>query len=69
LGDNLREALKKLTLSLNKASIICIILAYVSLNNIYFMYIIVHLYIGVGWNLVALGLFPLQKFLVYPTLV
>jgi hypothetical protein len=27
---------------------------------------IVHLRIGVGWNLVILGLFPLQRYLVYP---
>jgi hypothetical protein len=40
LGDNLHEALKKLTLSLSKASTVCIIFAYVSLNNIYFMYMI-----------------------------
>jgi hypothetical protein len=29
---------------------------------------IVHLHIGVGWNLVALGLFLLQRYLVYPTM-
>jgi hypothetical protein len=29
---------------------------------------IVHLDTGVGWNLVALGLFPLQRYLVYPTM-
>ncbi len=46
----------------------CIILAYVLLYNIYFMYMIVHLRTGVGWNLVALGLFPLQRYLVYPTM-
>jgi hypothetical protein len=34
--------------------------------NIYFMYMIAHLRTGVGWNLVALGLFPLQRYLVYP---
>jgi hypothetical protein len=45
----------------------CILLPYVSLNN-YFMYMIVHLRTGVGWNLVALGLFPLQRYLVYPTI-
>jgi hypothetical protein len=44
----------------------CIILVYVLLYNIYFMYMIVHLRIGVRWNLVALGLFPLQRYLVYP---
>jgi hypothetical protein len=31
-----------------------------SLYNIYFMYIIVHLRVGVGWNLAALGLFFLH---------
>jgi hypothetical protein len=25
-----------------------------------------HLHTGVGWNLVALGLFPLDEYLVYP---
>jgi hypothetical protein len=29
---------------------------------------IVHLRIGVWWNLVALGLFSLQRYLVYPTM-
>jgi hypothetical protein len=29
------------------------------------MYMIVYLRAGVGWNLVALGLFPLQRCLVY----
>jgi hypothetical protein len=37
-----------------------------SLYNIYFMYMIVHLRSGVGWNLAALGLFPLHEYLVYP---
>jgi hypothetical protein len=37
-----------------------------SLYNIYFMYMIVHLRSGVGWNLVALRLFPLHEYLVYP---
>jgi hypothetical protein len=46
----------------------CIILLYVLLYNIYFMYMIVHLRTGVGWNIVALGLFPLQRYLVYPTM-
>jgi hypothetical protein len=32
------------------------------------MYMIVHLRTGVVWNLVALGLFPLQMYLVYPTM-
>jgi hypothetical protein len=32
------------------------------------MYMIVHLCIGVGWSLVVLGLFPLQRYLVYPTM-
>jgi uncharacterized membrane protein YbaN (DUF454 family) len=45
----------------------CILLLLVSLN-IYFMYMIVHLSTGVGWNLVTLGLFPLQRYLVYPTM-
>jgi hypothetical protein len=45
----------------------CILLLYVSLN-IYFMYMIVYLRTGVGWNLVPLGLFPLQRYLVYPTM-
>jgi hypothetical protein len=27
---------------------------------------IVHLHVGFGWNLVALGLFPLQRGLIYP---
>jgi hypothetical protein len=45
----------------------CILLPYVSLNN-YFLYMIVHLRTEVGWNLVALGLFPLQRNLVYPTM-
>jgi hypothetical protein len=35
---------------------------------IYFMYMIVHLRTGAGWNLVALGLFPLWRYLVYPTM-
>jgi hypothetical protein len=47
LGDNLREALKKLTFSLIKASTECIILLYVSLYNIYFIFMIVHLYVRV----------------------
>jgi hypothetical protein len=47
LGDNLREALKKLTFSLNKASTECIILPYVSHYNIHFIFMIVHLRIGV----------------------
>jgi hypothetical protein len=46
----------------------CIILVYALLYNIYFMYMIVHLRTGVGWNLVTLGLFPLQRYLVYPTM-
>jgi hypothetical protein len=37
-----------------------------SLYNTYFMYMIVHLRSGVGWNLAALGLFPLHEYLVYP---
>jgi hypothetical protein len=37
-----------------------------SLYNIYFMYMIVHLRSGVGWNLAALGLFPLHEYLAYP---
>jgi hypothetical protein len=37
-----------------------------SLYNIYFMYMIVHLCSGVGWNLAALSLFPLHEYLVYP---
>jgi hypothetical protein len=37
-----------------------------SLYNIYFMYMIVHLCVGVGWNLAALGLFPLHEYPVYP---
>jgi hypothetical protein len=37
-----------------------------SLYNIYFMYMIVHLRSGVGWNLAALGLFPLHEYVVYP---
>jgi hypothetical protein len=45
-----------------------IILVYVLPYNIYFMYMIMHLRTGVGWNLVALGLFPLQRYLVYPTM-
>ena len=36
-----------------------------SLYNIYFMFMIVHLRVGVLWNLVALGT-PLQEYLVYP---
>jgi hypothetical protein len=36
------------------------------LYNIYFMYMIMHLRAGVGWNLAALGLFPLHEYLVYP---
>jgi hypothetical protein len=47
LGDNLREALKKLTFPLSKASTECIILLLVSLYNIYFMFMIVHLRVGV----------------------
>jgi hypothetical protein len=46
----------------------CITLVYVLPYNIYFMYMIGHLRTGVGWNLVALGLFSLQRYLVYPTL-
>jgi hypothetical protein len=37
-----------------------------SLYNTYFMYMIVHLRLGVGWNLAALGLFPLHEYPVYP---
>jgi hypothetical protein len=37
-----------------------------SLYNTYFMYIIAHLHSGVGWNLAALGLFPLHEYLIYP---
>jgi hypothetical protein len=33
----------------------CIILVWVLHYNIYFMYMIVHLRTGIGWNLVALG--------------
>jgi hypothetical protein len=40
-----------------------------SLYSIYFIYMNVHLRTGVGWNLVALGLLPLQRYLVYPTMV
>jgi hypothetical protein len=40
-----------------------------SLYNIYFMYMIVHLHSGVGWNLAALGLSPLHEYLVYPTMI
>jgi hypothetical protein len=40
-----------------------------SLYNIYFMYMIVYLRAGVGWNLAALGLFPLHEYLVYLTMV
>jgi hypothetical protein len=47
LGDNFRKALKKLIFSLNKASTECIILLYVSLSNIYFIFLIVHLHIVV----------------------
>ena len=36
-----------------------------SLYNIYFMFMIVHLRVGVLWNLVALGT-PLQEYLIYP---
>jgi hypothetical protein len=32
------------------------------------MYMIVHLRTGVGWNLVALGLFLLPRYLVYSTM-
>jgi hypothetical protein len=45
------------------------LLVYVLLYNIYFMYMIAHLCIGVGWNLVALCLLSLQRYLVYPTMV
>jgi hypothetical protein len=66
LGDNLREALKKLTLSLSKASTDSMILLIgLSLYNIYFMLMIVHLCVGVLWNLVALQT-PLQEYLAYP---
>jgi hypothetical protein len=37
-----------------------------SLYNNYFMYMTAHLRTGVGWNLVALGLFPLHEYHVYP---
>jgi hypothetical protein len=47
LGDNLLEALKRLTFSLSKASTVYIILAQVSLNNILLYVMIVHLRIGV----------------------
>jgi hypothetical protein len=40
-----------------------------SLYNIYFMYLIMHLRSGAGWNLAALGLFPLHEYLVYPMTV
>jgi hypothetical protein len=36
-----------------------------SLYNIYFMYMTLHLRVGVGWNLTALGLFSLHEYLVY----
>jgi hypothetical protein len=45
---------------LSKASTECIILVYVLLYNIYFMYMVVHLRIGVWWKLVALCL-PLTR--------
>jgi hypothetical protein len=47
VGDNLRDALKKLIFPLSKASTECIILLYVSFYNIYFMFMIVHLRVGV----------------------
>jgi hypothetical protein len=37
-----------------------------SLYNTYFMYMIVHLHSGVGWNQATLGSFLLHKYLVYP---
>jgi hypothetical protein len=67
LGDNHRQALRRLTLFLNKASTD----AYSSHMFhliITFLYMIVYLHTGDGWNLVALGLFPLQRYLVYPTM-
>jgi hypothetical protein len=69
LGENHRQALRRLTLFLNEASTECIILLYAPLYNIYFMHMIAHLRTGVGWNLVALGLLSLQRYLVYPTMV
>jgi hypothetical protein len=33
------------------------------------MYMVAHLCTGVGWNLVALGLLLLQRYLVYRTMV
>jgi hypothetical protein len=64
LGDNICEALKKLTFFLNKVSTDCIILLIgLSLYNIYFIFMIVHLCVGVLWNLVALQT-PLQVYFV-----
>jgi hypothetical protein len=37
-----------------------------SLYNNYFMYKIVHLRSGVGWNLAVLDLFPLHEYIAYP---
>jgi hypothetical protein len=70
LGYNLHEALKKQTFSLSKASTECIILLIsLSFYNIYFMFMIVHLCVGILWKLVALWTPPppLQEYLVYPT--
>jgi hypothetical protein len=39
----------------------------VSLYNIYFMFMIVHLHVGVWWKLVALRT-PLQEYVVYPAM-
>jgi hypothetical protein len=44
----------------------CKILVQILLYNIYSMYMIVHLRTGVGWNLAALGLFPLPRYFVTP---
>jgi hypothetical protein len=59
LGDNHREALKKLTFLLSKASTDAYSF-YRFHFNIYFIFMIVHLRIGDGWRLVALW-FSLKK--------
>jgi hypothetical protein len=56
VGRQPLRSFEEANISLSKISTECIILLY----NIYFMYMIVHLCIGVWWNLVALYI-PLTK--------
>jgi hypothetical protein len=64
LGDNLHEALNKLTFLLSKAGTDAQSF-YRFYFNIYFTFIIVHLRVGVGWKLDALW-FSLTRIPCYP---